>query len=239
MRGKWIICFFLVLFICSLGFAQEAPKKAKIERTPLLTVTGRIISKGGDIVLITSEAKGYLLEKTETLEKAFDKVKELVNKDVDVTLSGFDTGETKGFRFIDHKAKKARETNYRILRVALITKAEQGSKVTNLDISKPVDYQSLPKEVISPLRVIKGKIIKCDFKNLIPTIELEGKPGFAVMVPPNIETTKVVGGKLVAFKPKDVLKEGMKVEIWYEEKGDLNTARMIAIQEKDILNQQK
>mgnify|MGYP000489318572 CR=1 FL=1 len=232
MKTKAIICSALFLFICAQGVAQDTSLSPQIEARPLLTVTGRVISKGKDIMLITAEGKSYLLKETETLEGMFDRVRELANKDADITLSAFDTRETREFRYFNHKTKKARAESYRILRVALIHKVEAGSRVTDLDTSKPIDYKPLPKEVVPLLKQLRGKISKCNFRSVIPTIEIEGKPGLVIMFSADTQAIRAAGDELIIFKPRDVLKEGNEVEIWYEEKGSQNIARIITILEK-------
>ena len=234
MRIKYITFCFFFPFVCSLCFAQDTPEKPQTktltQAIPLLTVTGRVISRGKDIVLITSEGKGYLLKKNEGLEEMFDKTKEFVDKDADVTISCIETAETKGFRVIDHRAQKATETNYQILRVALFQKAEQGSKVTNLDISKSVDYQAPhPEAITQPLRIIRGTISKCNFKSVIPTIELEGKEGIAFTLSSDTKVLKVIGSDIMNFEPEGVLKEGSEVEVLYQEKGYQYIAKVISI----------
>ncbi|MBU4346649.1 MAG: hypothetical protein KKH29_04915 [Candidatus Omnitrophica bacterium] len=226
--------FFIAFLIPCLSLAQESQG----EIFPLITVEGRIISKQGRITLITAEGKGYLIKKAEGAEEVFNKVREYLNKDFDITLSGIETGETKGFVFTDYQTNQARVEEYRVIEVLFINEIKEGSKVSKIDISKPkaVEYPPLDLTAHS-LKKISGKISKCNFKGVIPTIELEGKPDFAIMIPAGVEAIKVVGENLMAFKPKDVLKEGIKVEIWYEEKGYIRNARIITIQEKDIANQ--
>lgn len=227
---KFLLVLYL-LFIPSFCLAQESQG----EIIPLLTVEGRIILKHGFIMLITPEEKGYLIKKAEGAEEVFNKVKEYVGKDFDLILSGVETGETKGFELTNYEINQARVEEYRVLEVVFINEIKEGSKVNKIDMSKTKAVESPSLESTLPsLKKITGKVSKCNFKAVIPSIELEGKPEFAIMIPGGIEAIKVVGKDLMAFKPKDVIKEGTKVEVWYEEKGDLNTARIITIQEKDI-----
>jgi hypothetical protein len=185
------------------------------------------------LVLITPEKKGYLLEKKDPFQEAFDRLKEFVNKEVEVTLSGFHTGRIKGFRYLDHITKEAKQEEFEILPVALINKTEKASRNYNLDISKSIEYEPAAKEVFTGLRKIKGRISKVDFKSVIPTLELEGKENFVLLLTSDTQVLKVSGDELVSYRPKDMLKTGNNVEIWYEEKGYQNNARMIVIMDKD------
>lgn len=229
MRRSLFILYILLLSI-SLASAQEPQG----ELIPLTTIEGRIISKHDMVMLITVEGKGYLIKKAEGAEDIFNTVKEYVDKDFDIVLSGIETGETKGFMFTDYQTNQARVEEYKVIEVLFINEVKEGSRVTKLDISRPKAVETPTLDLPLPsLKKIGGKISKCDFKSVIPTIELEGKPGFVIMIPAGAEAIKVVDKNLMAFKPKDVLKEGMKVEIWYEEKGDLRSARIITIQQKE------
>lgn len=229
---KILLVLYLLLSISSFCLAQEPEG----ELIPLVTAEGRIISKYGFIMLITPEGKGYLIKKVEGAEEVFNKVRKYLDKDFDLTLSGIETGETKGFKFTDYQTNQARVEEYRVLEVLFINEIKEGSRVSKIDISKTVAAESPYLESTFPsLKKIGGKVSKCNFKSVIPTLELEGKPGFAIMIPADVEVVRVVGGNPMAFEPQDVIKEGTKVEIWYEEKGDLKTARIITIQEKDIL----
>lgn len=216
--------------ISPFSFSQETPqatpKNQTIEAFPLLTVTGRVVTKGGNMVLITPDAKGYLLEKREDFAEAFKQVTEIANKPVDVTLSGFDTRRIKTFRFTDHKTKQATEEEYKVLPVALVQKIEEKSSVTNLNISRPIPYEKAIKDIPFNLRQISGKISRCNFQGVVPTIELEGK-GLAFIIDQDTQVLKAVGENILSFKAKDVLKVGDEVEISYEEKGYQNIARMI------------
>lgn len=226
--------FLIVLFTPYLSFAQEPQAEVFL----LVTVEGRLISKQGLTTLITSEGKGYLIKKAEGAEEVFNKVREYLNKDFDLTLSGIETGETKGFVFTDYETNQARSEEYRVIEVLLINAVKEGSNVSKIDISKPKAVEAPSLELTShSLKRIGGTVSKYNVKGVISTVELEGKPDFSIIIPPGTEAMKVMGDNLMSFKAADVIKEGVKLEIWYEEDGDLRNARIISIQEKDIASQ--
>lgn len=234
-QNRILHLLFIILLFPAFSFAQEP----EVKLTPLVTLEGRVISKHNKIYLITSEGRGYLLKEIKGLEDVFEKIKEFADRDADVTLSAIDTGETKGYIFIDRDPSqedsrpRAKKVEYRVVSTAYFHGFQEGSKVLSTDITQPVAV-----EVPSPayveldfLRQVRGKVSKFNLRSVIPTIELEGKPDFAIIIPADAEAIKVVGGNLMTFKPRDVIKEGLIVEILYAEKENLKRARVIVLRE--------
>jgi hypothetical protein len=216
-------------------FAQ--PTQTKL--TENLIIEGRVISKYGMLLLITSDGKGYLLKKTEGTADIFNKIKEFVNQDFDLNISGRETGVIKSFKHTDFRMHRAFIEDYNVLEVLRINEVKKGSKVSKINISKPTtverpqNFLSLLIESIA-LKKIEGKINKCNFKSAIPTIELEETTGVTFLLSQNTYVVKLVDGEPMPFQPtQKVIKKGMQVEILYQEIDNLKRARIINIKKEN------
>lgn len=256
MKDKQIV-FILCLLIAMAGALPERLLAQSVddidEIIPLEILKGRafdmIISSKGYLILSSEkEKKNYILE-TNFRKELSDEIKEIAQNNWEVEIGGITKG-MRQFTFVDFSYPEAESLQEKgevkkegkriilpVIDVAMIQSVnkevlpqEPPDLFTTFEV--PPDFQ---KEYGSPveLRQVRGTVSKCNFKNVIPTIELEEKPDLAIILLGDVEAVKVVGGNLTAFNPKEVIKEGTKVEIWYEEKGDLNTARIIIVQEKD------
>lgn len=231
-------------------FAQEIDID---EVTPLELLKGRVfemdVSNQERLILHTHKGENCILE-TEFRKELLAQLQEIARENWEVEVSGIFKGYRKytSVDFIypqepslreEEVKKEGKNAILKIIDVVLIhsiNKETLPQEPPNLftAFAVPPEFQ---KEYSFPLTLkkITGKVSKCNFKSVIPTIELEGKPDFAIMITAGVEAVKVVGGNLMAFKPKDILKEGTQVEIWYEEKEGLKSARIITILERDIL----
>jgi len=128
-----------------------------MELIPLKTVEGRIISRHGLLILITSQGTGYLLTRNPELKEAFDKVKESANKDVDLTLYGKDTGKIRTFEHIQYREGKKtaiQREKYKVLEVFLVKSVTTPSKITQADIEKTITLKILDKKGPLPSSMI-------------------------------------------------------------------------------------
>lgn len=230
--GWWLILFLLYAPGYAQGPAAENPQKQLTKLPRLSTLTGRIITRRDNLVLITPDAQGYILQKKEEYSEAFNKIAESADKNIEVSLSGLDAGKRKSYEFADHRTKKAWREEYRILSVTSFNSARPATTLLNASIAKPIEYKPAANAALPGLRNITGKIAKYNFRNVIPTIELAEKEGFTLIITPQTQVLKVMEGKLVNFKAEDALKEGISVQVQYEESGYKNTARVIVIADK-------
>lgn len=231
-------------------FAQTAEVE---EAVPLEKAKGRIFEMeiSSQKYLILSAEKGNYLLKTDFRKELLSQLQEIALKNWEAEINGIFKGYRE-FKIINFKEqqnqkkdkeleKEGRKASLRVIDVVLINsinKEVAPKEAPNLFTTFTVPPDFL-KDYSQPfnLKRIAGKVSKCNFKAVIPSIELKDKPDLPIMIPGDVEAVKVMGGNLMAFKPKDAIKEGTEVEIWYEEKEGINTARIITIKEKDITTQ--
>lgn len=231
MKRIFASALVFVAFLClaPVVFCQESSPSA------VSTIEGRLVSKQGFLTCITQDGLGYLIKPTKTAEKIYAKAQQFAGKDFDLTLSGILTGERKRVGFTDYTTQQASEEEYLIFELLFISAVREKSIITNTNISKPKPVTPPKLDVPAyALKKINGKVSKYNAKSIIPTIELEGKPNFVLMLPKDAEVIKAVGNSLMSFKSQDIVKEGIELDIWYEENGNLRTARIITAESKDI-----
>lgn len=224
------------------GYAE----KETVELLPLKTLKGGIFKVeigSQQYLILNSEDKNYIL-RTTFREDLLKELQEIAKNSWQAEISGIDKGEQKIITEITPRydsggnllEKTAKQIVLNILDVVHINKIEKDVSPPPLgELGKTVtDPSQLQIQLTSEpvLKVVKGKVIAVNTKAVIPTLGIKHPKGqLTVILPSETNAIRLVEGTLMAVRAKDAIREGMQVEIWYEEKGDLRTAQIITILE--------
>jgi hypothetical protein len=244
------LSFGVFLLLSITAFSQEPGEKTfkpEVQIFKLVTREGNVFIKNNSLYLIDLQNKAYQLLPTISpvdYNSLFIQVQsaQAKNKGIKAKILG-KMGNSHSV--IDYyfnytgtgkevASKKAIETNYqdfeivRVKDVSEIEFKESEAILPTINLPAPETPQPLP-----PLlnRAI-GTVVKTNFNSAVTFIEVKDADSAkvrAILTPSNIPTIKVVEGQMYGFETKNVVKEKMKVEIWYETRGDLNIARTISI----------
>lgn len=234
-------CVFLPLFFTSaLAFAQEP----KTEIIQLTSIEGDVFIRDDSPFLIDAQNRLYKIT-PELNPQAYNSILSLTkdNESKGKGLKAQITGKPAKFHsIIEHSfkykgeqldTKEATEIKFQDFDIVLIkSTAEAAFKKEEIKITSALPPPPTPQPLAFMLKNIQGEITDTHFDKVIPYIEIKGKDAqkaIAILIPSNTQAIKVVEGQLMNFTPKNVIKEGTKLEIWYEEQGDLNLAKIITI----------
>jgi hypothetical protein len=145
----------------------------------------------------------------------------IIEEDIKYTDEGFvESHESKAINFID----------FAILRIEK-TYDVPLKEIKAIDITSPA-YAPTLLPPVPIIKSIRGEVVATYFNKVIPYIEMRDKAtkrSIVIIIPSNIKVIKIMEGQLMGFSPKNVIKTGGKLEVWYEEKGDINTAQTITM----------
>ena len=257
MRKILFILFFFYCFHCVV-FAQQ-PEVENRELISLSRVKGIVsVEKIGtqELLILTTEQANFSLI-GEIAEKEIKPRKDLENKEI--SLLGIESTQQKeisdtkriydsrGSYLTDQKSV-FRYKNFEVLYLESIQKLKGEAKVPpaiaaeeeplTLTLSKLSLFHAL-KEPTLNLCKIKGKVVFFNpaVKAPISTLKIEykskgEKQSLVAIIPQDTKVMKVVDEQLMQLGVT-AIKIGSKVDMWYEQKGDQNFARIITILDKD------
>ncbi|MFH0828248.1 MAG: hypothetical protein V1919_03685 [Candidatus Omnitrophota bacterium] len=105
------------------------------------------------------------------------------------------------------------------------------------EIKLTYSYKRDKKPEITPplLQSVQGKVVGVYLKNVIPYFEvipIGRDEKVVILLSSHIKLLKAFEGQLMELEPKSNLKIGLKVEVWFEEQGNINLAKSITILSK-------
>jgi len=146
-----------ITLVVLLGFSSWTLCLAQEKQgQPIKRIEGRVVSRHGLLILITPDAEAYILQKKLKLDKPFNKVKELADKDTDVILNGKGTKELTIFEHINYSQGKrtmAWKEKYRIFEISSLKKTKSPSKISPADIEKALNLATIKEEFSEPSKV--------------------------------------------------------------------------------------
>lgn len=248
--GLLFASFFLVTAL-SVGMAPPLSAQPKESPAELTTIKGRIFlvkMAGLEYFILRGKDANFQLKKwsSHTTDEEFrpilNQMLEIARKNAEAEVTGtlgkgFQEYKGASYRYAEDGSEEpiARRGNkivWRVLRVKSISSIKYDVPPQDFSILfTPFVPPALPKdESILPdkMQVVMGKVLKYNFKSIIPMLELEGKPNLIITVPKKVKVKDVVGGDtIMGFDPQVVLKKGQRIEVWYMKKGGLNVAEDI------------
>lgn len=231
----------------SIELMQKEPEKVEAETVPYTIIEGYLLIRNGHLFLSESgkEQKLYRItgqENFQVYSSLFSLVKErvkenkglkavvwgepgrfaqIIEEDIKYTDEGYlGSHESKAINFIDFAILRTEKT----FDVPL-------KEIKTIDITSPA-YAPIPLPTIPMIKSVQGEVVATYFNKVIPYIEIRDKAtekSVVIIIPSNIKVIKIMEGQLMGFSPKNIIKAGSKLEIWYEEKGDINTAQTITM----------
>jgi len=146
-----------ITLVVLLGFSSWTLCLAQEKQgQPIKRIEGRVVSRHGLLILITPDAEAYILQKKLKLDKPFNKVRELADKDTDVILNGKGTKELTIFEHINYSQGKrtmAWKEKYRIFEISSLKKTKSPSKISPADIEKALNLATIKEEFSEPSKV--------------------------------------------------------------------------------------
>ena len=147
------------------------------------------------------------------------------------TLSASLTKSTELIQYNEAGAGEGRKKLYKKVSVTDVLEIKEGTKIVDMDISVPATKQYSPPDQQKPILLSKvtGKVTSCNFKSIVPTIELENNPNLIFIINKDTRLLRTVDGTPMVFNPKEIVKKGMKLELWYTEESKIKTLHSILI----------
>ena len=226
---------------------KKEPERIKAEEVPYIIIEGYLIIRSGHLYLKES-GKGQKLYRitgkenvqvySSLLSLAKEKLKE--NKGVKAVIWGkvgrFAQITEEDIRYTESgqpKSRESRSINFAEFDIIRIDKTYDVplKDIEKIKITSP-EYMPMPLARIPQVKRIQGEVIGAYFNKVIPYIKIQDqtiKKPKVIIIPSNIKVLKVMEGQLMGFSPKGTIKPGVKLEVWYEEIGDINTAQTISI----------
>jgi len=244
------LSFGVSMLLSCTAFAQEPGEKTfkpEVKIFKLVTIEGNVFIKNNSLYLIDLQRKAYQLIPTikpVEYNSLFIQVESArsKNKGVKAKILGKPGNSHSVIEYFfnytetgkEISAKKAIETNYQdfeLIGFKDVLEVDFKESEATLPIKK-LPAPETPQPLPPLLKRVIGIVEKTSFNTAVPFVEVRDSDSAktrAILTPSNVPTIKVVEGQLYGFDTKNVIKEKMKVEIWYEDRGDLNIARTISI----------
>jgi hypothetical protein len=244
------LSFGVSMLLSCRAFAQEPGEKTfkpEVQIFKLVTIEGNVLIKNNNLYLIDLQKKAYqLISIIKPIEynSLFIQVESArsKNKGIKAKILG---RPAQSHSIIQHffnytesgkeiVSKKAIETNYQDFEIVIVKDASE-TELKESEVSLPIinlPPPPTPQPLPPLLKRVIGTVVKTSFSTAVPYIEVKDADSAKVRViltPSSVPAIKVVEGQMYGFETKTAIKEKTKVEIWYEDRGDLNIARTISI----------
>lgn len=242
MKRVILIIIYILSFLSISYFAFAQEPKTEIIR--LITIEGDVFIKEGSFFLMDNEGRVYKIT-AEINPNIYNSLLSLTkegeskNKGLRAQIIGrpgkFHSVIEHSFKYKEDQieSKEARETKFQDFDIVLIKNTtETALRKEEFKISSVSALPPTPQTLPPLLKNIQGKVITTHFDKVIPYVEIKAEKADkakVILIPSNIQVIKVVEGQLMSLTPKNVIKEGVRLEIWYEEEGEINLAKVITL----------
>lgn len=245
--GIFILTSFLFLAV-NFSFAQNdseaiPPQEPIVEIAKLKTIKGELVIKQEELFLVDADNKIFKILpelNPQVYSQLFSQMKGNFEQKSGMTAEML--GQIGQRHSVIHEnlkpapdgvsqRNKAERMDFYDFNIVKTIQA-QAAVLKEIKLTYSYIRDQKPENALPLLQSVQGKIAGTYLKNVIPYFEIVPfgrKEKVVILLSSQIKILKAFEGQLMELDPKANLKTGLKVEVWFEDQGNINLAKSITI----------